>query len=441
LTLPRGEAFITRMDILLAIPALVKVGLALGLVLVLNRIRVQLGLALMAGGVFLGFFMGLGPGAVASGIVHSLLDAQTISLILIVVVILALSRIMAESGQLERIVDSFGGLIRSVRVVSLVMPALIGLLPMPGGALFSAPMVETACKHAEAGAEVKTAINYWFRHVWEYWWPLYPGVVLAVSLLGVQAGKYMLLVAPLTLVSVGAGVVFLLPFVSQTPEGAEATANSRKSTFREFRREVRPITFLVLTLPLVKLVEVGIGRTFPPLTSVFVGLAVCLAMVVWQNRLTGAKVFHAVFNKAALPMLLLVFGIMVFKGLLLESQAVASIRDELVQYNIPPMVAILLLPFISGFVTGIALGFVGASFPLVVPLLAGKTGLDFMAHAGLAYTFGYMGMMMSPVHLCFLVTKDFFSASLLKSYRYIIGPVVLTLIGAGVWFAIIQLLI
>jgi hypothetical protein len=204
---------------------------------------------------------------------------------------------------------------------------------------------------------------------------------------------------------------------------------------------VRPITFLVLTLPLVKLVEVGIGRTFPPLTSVFVGLAVCLAMVVWQNRLTGAKVFHAVFNKAALPMLLLVLGIMVFKGLLLESQAVASIRDELVQYNIPPMVAILLLPFISGFVTGIALGFVGASFPLVVPLLAGKTGLDFMAHAGLAYTFGYMGMMMSPVHLCFLVTKDFFSASLFKSYRYIIGPVVLTLIGAGVWFAIIQLLI
>ena len=441
LTIRRARAFITRMEILLALPALVKVGLALVLVLVLNRFRIQLGYGLLAAGVLLSLLMGRGAGDIAMGVVRSLLDAQTISLIVIVAVILALSRIMAESGQLERIVESFGGLIRSVRVVSLVMPALIGLLPMPGGALFSAPMVETACRHADAGAEVKTAINYWFRHIWEYWWPLYPGVVLAVSLLGVQAGKYMLLLAPLTLVSLGAGVVFLMPFVSQTPQVAEAAANSRRTTFSDFRREVRPITFLVLSLPAVKVFEWVIGRTLPPLTSVFVGLAVCLALVIRQNRMPAQKVVRAAFHKTVLPMLLLVIGIMVFKGLLVESQAITAIRDELVQYNIPPLAAILILPFICGFITGIAVGFVGASFPLVIPLLAGKTGLDYMAHAGLAYTFGYMGMMVSPVHLCFLVTKDFFSASMLKSYKYIIGPVALTLIGASVWFVVIQLLV
>lgn len=37
----------------------------------------------------------------------------------------------------------------------------------------------------------------------------------------------------------------------------------------------------------------------------------------------------------------------------------------------------------------------------------------------LAYGFGYMGMMLSPVHLCFLVTREYFGARMLDVYRAI----------------------
>jgi hypothetical protein len=36
-------------------------------------------------------------------------------------------------------------------------------------------------------------------------------------------------------------------------------------------------------------------------------------------------------------------------------------------------------------------------------------------------------MMLSPVHVCFLVTKDFFKANLLSSYPYIIKSALLVL--------------
>ena len=75
-------------------------------------------------------------------------------------------------------------------------------------------------------------------------------------------------------------------------------------------------------------------------------------------------------------------------------------------------------------ITGIAIGFVGASFPLVVPLFSGLAPLDFLAHASLAYAAGYMGMMLSPVHICLLVTRDYFKASLAASYRHLYKPVV-----------------
>ena len=103
-------------------------------------------------------------------------------------------------------------------------------------------------------------------------------------------------------------------------------------------------------------------------------------------------------------------------------------------YKIPVLVVIMILPFISGIITGIALGFVGASFPLIIPIFHTTQPIDYMALAALAYTFGYMGMMLSPVHLCLLVSKDYYKASLMKSYGQLLPPVIMVLVGVVVLF-------
>ena len=420
----------------MTLPAIVKVGLAFSMLLALHHFKVHLGLSLMLAGCLLGLLMGLSPVEVVTGLGGSLVAARTISLGLIVIIILVLSRLLSESGQLDRIVTSFTGLVHNVRVTSVFMPALIGLLPMPGGALFSAPMVESACRDSLVAPEDKTVINYWFRHIWEYWWPLYPGVVLAVSLLGVEAWRFMLIQLPLTIISLLSGIFFLLPKVPAQSPG-ETRTESPSGKWSEFRREVRPITLVVLAIPGVKIVELLTGIKFPSLTSVFVGLVLCLGTVVIQNRLSAGQVARAVFNKAIAPMVLLILGIMAFQGLLIQSQAVGEIQQELTRYGIPPLVVIVLVPLLCGFITGIAVGFVGASFPLIVPLLAPYHGFEYLAHASLAYAFGYMGMMLSPVHLCLLVTRDYFSASLIKSYRRLLGPVASVLLTVLILFLLV----
>jgi len=87
------------------------------------------------------------------------------------------------------------------------------------------------------------------------------------------------------------------------------------------------------------------------------------------------------------------------------------------------------LPFLAGFVTGIALGFTGISFPLIVGLMSAEAStLTPWATLVLAYGFGYMGMMLSPVHLCLLVTKDHFGASLFAVYRQIMPCIAVVLL-------------
>jgi hypothetical protein len=425
----------------MAIPALIKVLGCFAFILALSRFRLHLSLCLMVGAAALGAWMGMPPGRIVASISAAVTEGQALELVAIICMILVVSQLMKVSGHLDRMVHSFVGLGPDSRTVSAVMPALIGLLPMPGGALFSAPMVETAVAGCSLSGDKKTAVNYWFRHIWEYWWPLYPGVVLALSLLQVETWRFIAMQAPLTLISVAAGTYFLLRPMEPCPGPATRSRWSVRS-LGVFLWQAMPILLVVASILLLALVRyalawIGWTITLPKVLPLLAGLGASLLWVLRVNRLGVGQFLTALMNLGTLSMVMLAFGIMIFKGLLVDSQAVFQIREELVRYHIPLLLVIIAMPFLAGLITGIAVGFVGSSFPLVVPLFIGLPPLDFLVHASLAYASGYMGMMLSPVHICFLVSKDYFKASLLASYRHLYKPVAAV---TGTWAAVLALL-
>lgn len=407
------------------------------LILILNRLRLQLSLSLLIGSLLLALLTGLGPGAWIRGALAAITSMQTLSLVTIIGLILIMSRLMEDSGHMKRLVDSFTRLSKDARIVGSFMPALIGLLPMPGGALFSAPMVETSLNERSVSGEQKTVLNYWFRHIWEYWWPLYPGVVLAIALLGVDTWRFITFMAPLTLLSLMAGVIFILLPLGRFESRREG--HPTWSQIKGFLWEIMPILIVILVilllLGLTRFLHLfDINIKISGVTSILPGLLAAILWVCLVNHIPLRQFRAALLDKSALPLLLLIFSIMIFKTIMTESQAVSQVRDEMMAYKIPVLLVIMILPFISGIITGVAMGFVGASFPLIIPLFHTNQTFDYMAFAALAYTFGYMGMMLSPVHLCLLVSKDYYKASLMKSYRHLLPPVISVLIGAVILF-------
>jgi uncharacterized protein len=110
---------------------------------------------------------------------------------------------------------------------------------------------------------------------------------------------------------------------------------------------------------------------------------------------------------------------------------VAMMRDEFFAIGVPIVAVIMLIPFISGAVTGIAVGYVGASFPLVFALLGDHPPFHILvATTSLAYACGNIGMMLSPVHICLIVTNEYFKAPLSRCYRYLWAPGVVMIIAA-----------
>lgn len=424
------------------IPAIIKIIIIFCLILVSNRLRVQLSISLLIGSLILGLWMGMNPLMWGKAIIAGLSDLQNISLILIVGLILVLSRLMKQSGQMDRMVNTFSNLTKDSRIVSVVMAAMIGLLPMPGGALFSAPMVETSLSGHSIRSEQKTAVNYWFRHIWEYWWPLYPGVVLAVALLEVHTWQFMAVMFPVTLISILAGIFFILRPMGQI--GNWSQKGDKRANIGSFLREAMPIIVVILVI-LLQICLTWIIRLFgyspeiPGVVSILPALLVSIIWVCLVNHIGFKQFLSGAVDKSILPIVLLIFAIVVFKEVMAASNAVAEIRDELMAFGIPVILVVIVMPFISGLITGIAVGFVGTSFPLIIPLFQTDQMLSYLSLAALAYTFGFMGMMLSPVHLCFLVTKDFYKASFFSTYQVIFFPVISIMIAVTMLYALLKI--
>ncbi len=79
------------------------------------------------------------------------------------------------------------------------------------------------------------------------------------------------------------------------------------------------------------------------------------------------------------------------------------------------------------FVAGIAVGCAGPAFPLVVGLAAAAPQLTQSSALVLAFSMGYAGMMLSPVHLCFLLTRRHFAVRSAPTYYYLLPCVLLVL--------------
>ena len=141
-------------------------------------------------------------------------------------------------------------------------------------------------------------------------------------------------------------------------------------------------------------------------------------------------------NPGLLNMMYMVIAILVFKGMLEDCHAVAIISQEFKALHVPLVGLTILLPFLVNLVTGITIAFVGSTFPILI-LLIQSYGEDpfMMSYVMLAMASGFISGLFSPLHLCFILTNQYFSCSLHRAYRLLWLPsLLLFAFGLGYFY-------
>ncbi len=379
----------------------------------------NLGWVLLLASAAIGLLFGRSPAGLLQDGASTLVDPVTLRLVAAVTLILGLGALLKSTAKLEGMVRSLGQLFDG-RVTLAVIPALIGMLPMVGGAIFSAPMVNEIGDRMEVDRNRKTYVNYWFRHVWEWVLPTYPSMILAAALLNVTPRDLTVAQWPLTAMAIAAGILIgLLPIRGRA--GVEPSPNGRNGSLKLLAASIWPIALVILL-------------SVPLQMNLLVSLLVTIALLMLVNRLSLRKTWQVLRVEVSLKPVLLILSVMLFRQVLDSTSAVSHIPDALTAAGIPAPVIIFVIPLLAGLLTGLAAGAFGISFPVILPLLAaGMTGPS-MGAVALAYAGGFLGVLLSPLHLCFSLTRDYFESEWGANYRLLAPSVAaVAVVGASLY--------
>lgn len=379
-----------------------------GIVLLLSR-RWNLGLVLVVASLAVSLLFAHPLSAVARDFLSATVDLLTLRLALSVVLIMTLGELLRETASLKGMVEALQALVPSRRLVIAALPSLVGLLPMVGGAMFSAPMVDEVGDRLGADQERKTFVNYWFRHIWEYVFPLYPSFMLAAALLNLETLQLAKATWPLTAAAVAGGISFgLLGMARRTDDGPSP---SSLESVRTLAASIWPVAMVII---------LSLGLPLDERATLIISLMATIVLMMGINRIPVNRLGYILHERIPWETIAVLFGALIFRRVLENSGAVRAVSDALTRSGVPVAVVAFIVPFIAGLLTGISAGAFSIGFPVILPLVAADGAAIASGWAAWLMAGGFLGVMCSPLHLCLSLTRVYFEAEWGPIYRRIV---------------------
>ena len=371
--------------------------------------RVGLGITLTFTAIVLSL-LSLEPGSIANVFWKTLTDSVTISLVLATFGIMLLSQLYKETEFVTILSQSLSEIVRNSKLVVSILPAVIGLLPVPGGALMSAPMVEAEANKLKLEKTRQTYVNIWFRHTIYPVYPMSQVLILTGALTGLSVISLIMRQVPVVIAMVAIG--FLIGFWKVSAAKHEASKNSLTTNLTLLLKAFAPILAMIFAIVAFN-IDVSIAA--------FLGVIVLLLIVK-----PSLSVFSRPFRSRAIyEVTLAAFGAMLLRNVTMASGISETLGMLIAGGNINDVVLLSTLPTALAFLVGSPSGGVAIS----VSMLAGT--LSFAPKtAGLLYMAAYLGYLGAPTHLCLVLTADYFKSSLGGVYRYLVPSLAVSFLAA-----------
>lgn len=341
-----------------------------------------------------------------------------ISVILATFGIMWLSQLYKETGEIAKLSESLSRIVKNPKIVLSVLPAVIGFLPVAGGALMSAPIVDSEAQKLKLKPEKKAYINLWFRHTI---FPVYPlSQVLIVTAALTQTALFSIILLQIPTVVVMVIVGFLIGFwkVSYMKDEEAKVASNTKLELKRFLLSFSAIMATIVVAVFIDVLGYNLSKQgFDVLVATFAGLIV-LAII---SRLNLKMLIKPLKGWGIYGVTLAVYGAFLLRNVMVAAGISEIFKPLVANGTFDILILLTVIPAVLGFLTGSPSG----AIAIGVSILAGV--LTFSSKtAGLLYISAYLGYVIAPTHLCFTFTADYFKSPLGKVYKYVIPSFIVT---------------
>ncbi|TFG23640.1 MAG: DUF401 family protein [Promethearchaeota archaeon] len=357
--------------------------IVLGFILILSKY--ELGIVLSAGALL---FAILAQINIIDSLLAVLLNPSIILLAIAVTMIPILGEIMSESGLMLELVQKM----KISKKASLMMtPAFFGLLPVAGGALMSAPILDQI--DSNLNSDQKVAINVWYRHVLIFIYPISSALIVASIISGI----------PLYLIFMS----LLMPFIVLILIGYVILIRKIENEDIESERDVKRVIRNLLPLIITPIIDF-FGRTFLefPYPEVFllVGLIISTAIALKIGKMSISKLKPIAIKMQLWRFPLLILAMFWFLEVFIRSE----VPTEVGKLNLHFFLFICL-----GFFLGFATGRIQLPLSILIPIYLIQYGLKIMFLLDFVFLYSaiFLGYIITPIHPCVAYSKEFFKVA------------------------------
>ena len=401
---------------------------AFAIIILLIRKKFNFGLSLIVGSIIVGLFSLQEidlidiPKAVSKALIYDfdaqVFDFSTLELAILLSLIYILAKCMQETGAITKLIDSLRSIFTKGGTLG-VIPAVYGLMPVPGGALFSAPTIDEEGDKYNLNKDQKNFLNVWFRHIWFPIFPISSAMILITSAKFSNFDIKILILAsiPAFVAAIVIGVIYLKRYVKNIPKQKPLEKNYSG--------------LIYLIPPILPLFVYAILQFFgiPQIRSFLIGVIFSIIIIFYLTRGSKNDYFEILKKSVSLNLALVIFGIMIFREIFEVSQANIVMKDMILGANIPTISMVILIPLILGVLTGYNLGAVALSYPIIIPLF--PSDISFIALVGftsLIFISSLVGYLISPIHLCNVLSSDYLKTDITRMYKMYIPAALVMLI-------------
>lgn len=377
---------------------LLKVIIIFIFIIVLLSLRKPLGVVMLAACVLLGILFLIPPLTFIWQVGLSAISINTIQFILVLFFIMLIENIMSKKGYMKKMLESMTALFNSRKLNIATMPALIGLMPSAGGALFSAPIVKKAAENTPLTPLDMSFVNNYYRHVMEIFFPTYPTVLLAVQISGVSLGSYIAAMLPYAVLTAVLGLWYLRKIPNHEKSNGKIPFCARAPQVLSLLQSLWPLLLMIVLI---------VSFDVPA----YIAAAITFIALLLISRIK-AKEMPRLFRQATnWRILVMVLAIMVFKDLLAFSGALPHISATIATMPIPGYLIFVLIFFFISLITGMMMSTIAIALPIALAAMPGW-GMPLMVLLTMA---AYTGNMITPMHLCSVITCDYYKVDI-KNY-------------------------
>lgn len=365
---------------------------------ILSKKKTPIGIAICISAIFMALLGGLGISGLLNVIIDTFVNFNKLQQFIVIIEIGVLGALLRRYKIIDKVIEYLTKLVRSNRVTLMFIPALVGFLSVPGGAIISAPFVDRLGEEADLSKSYRAIINLIYRHIAMHIMPYTTGFLLVASI-APQISVYKL---------IGLNCIFVVFYILS---GYFLYVRQVKNEEGPPLTDVLPnlLNLLKYTAPVYVSVLLNLIFGIPFYIGMLANLLIVYLLNPEKNFISDAV--HAV----NINVLYSLMGVYLIQGIVGQMESLTSFFTFIFSNPKTILLGIIGSSFFLGLTTGFQATSLGVVLPILISLPISENRLLLYSH--MTFAWGFVGYFFSPLHLCQLFTCEYLKVSIQDLYK------------------------